>query len=178
MSRRCSVALFALLLFFGSATLWAAPTALPSLRQPAYVSNGYFAEQLQHNAQKSLQAQSVVKSLRNRPAGALGYLIVDLMLLKPGRHQLRVEVLNQQGNKVGELPFPEMEPVTAGRLPLYTAAVPIAGRFTEGLWFFKILDQVDHGTWYALATLAITVLEAEPLPKEAQPRRQPGGENE
>ncbi|MBF0096994.1 MAG: hypothetical protein HQM04_10535 [Magnetococcales bacterium] len=177
MSRRCAVQFLALLLSFASVPLWA-QSVLPPLRQPAYVSNGYFAEQLQQNEPKTPQAQSVVKSLRNRSSGTLGYLLVDLMLLKPGQHQLRVDVLNQQGDKAGELPFPEMAPVTAGRLPLYTAAVPIAGRFTEGLWFFKILDQVDHGTWYALATLAITVLEAEPPKNEAQPRRQPGGENE
>ena len=177
MSRRYALQIIALFFSCCTVPLWA-QSPVPLLRQPAYISNGYFAEQLQSKEQKGLQAKSVAKNLRNRPDGALGYLVVDLMLLKPGRHQMRVDVLNQHGDKAGELPFPEMAPVTAGKVPLYTAAVPIAGRFTEGLWFFKILDQVDHGTWYALATLAITVLEGEPSKKEAQPRQQPGGENE
>ncbi|WP_193771436.1 hypothetical protein, partial [Candidatus Magnetaquicoccus inordinatus] len=102
------------------------------------------------------------------------------ILVKPGRHQLRVELFTQQGDKAGTLHFPEIAAVQQGTAPLYTASVPIKGRFTTGLWFFKIQDQIDHGTWYALDTLAIMVLQATPETKQnkAQPRQHHGEEDE
>lgn len=134
----------------------------PSLfRQPAYITNAYFADQVVEGENGAVQPLSAVKALRRRASGPLGYLILDLMLTTPGVHTLRVDILNQRGDKVDTISYPPLKAAKQGDLPLYTAASPITGNFSAGLWFFKIFDQVNNGTWYALDTLGVVVLEAE-----------------
>ncbi|MBF0401511.1 MAG: hypothetical protein HQL90_12185 [Magnetococcales bacterium] len=134
------------------------PDRLP-FRQPAYITNAYFSDHITAGEDGAVRPLSVVKALRNHPTEPLGHLILDLMLVTPGLHHLRVDILNQQGNKVGGLHYPPVQSVKQGDLPLYTAASPITGNFSAGLWFFKVFDQVNNGTWYALDTFSIVVLD-------------------
>ncbi|MBF0183818.1 MAG: hypothetical protein HQM06_05445 [Magnetococcales bacterium] len=168
-----------LLAWLCMAQAWA-EKSVPQFRQPAYISNAYFADQLRESTAGQMQPRAILRALRASSSGPLGHLVLDLIPVKPGRHHLRVDVLNQQGEKAGEFSFPEMVVLQRGELPLYTASVPISGQFAAGVWFFKIYDQVDHGTWYALDTLAILVSATaqDAARVGAQPRQQQGGENE
>ena len=130
-----------------------------SFRQPAYMTNAYFSDQISEQADGSVRPMSAVKALRNHPSGLLGYLILDLMLVKQGAHSFRVEIIDQQGEKVGELTYPPVQAPKEGSVPLYTIATPITGLFSPGLWFFKVFDQLNSGTWYALDTFGVMVLD-------------------
>lgn len=135
--------------------------ASASFRQPAYITNAYFSDQISEQADGSIRPVSAVKALRNHPSGLLGYLILDLMLVKRGAHSFRVEIIDQQGEKVGDLTYPPVEAATEGNVPLYTIATPITGFFSPGLWFFKVFDRLNNGTWYALDTFGAMVLDPE-----------------
>ncbi|MEO5350677.1 MAG: hypothetical protein H7836_13695 [Magnetococcus sp. YQC-3] len=137
--------------------------AATAFRQPAYITNAYFSDQISEQADGSIRPMSAVKALRNRPSGLLGYLILDLMLVKRGAHSFRVEIINQQGEKVGELTYPPVEAPTEGSVPLYTIATPITGLFSPGLWFFKVFDRLNNGTWSALDTFGVMVLDPEKI---------------
>ncbi|MEO5364464.1 MAG: hypothetical protein H7838_12690 [Magnetococcus sp. DMHC-8] len=140
--------------------LWSLPgTAAPAFRQPAYITNAYFSDQVAEDDEGGVRPLSMVKVLHNQPSGLLGYLILDLLLIKPGVHAFRVEIISQQGDKVGEMAYPAVPTFKAGTLPLYTAAMPISGHFSPGLWFFKVFDRINNGTWYALDTFSIMVLD-------------------
>ncbi|WP_130472996.1 hypothetical protein, partial [Candidatus Magnetaquicoccus inordinatus] len=102
MSRRLWFCICSLWLGGANSGLASAQTALPPLRQPAYISNAYFTERLQEDAQGRLRS-TPLHALSYRASGELGYLVLDLILVKPGRHQLRVELFTQQGDKAGTL---------------------------------------------------------------------------
>ena len=135
------------------------PQPPPQPRPPAYLSNAYFSDAVNETTDGVIRPLSVVKALRNQPSGRLGYLILDMVLVRRGRHTFRVEISNQQRQTVGTLNYPSVKTAKQGALPLYTAASPISGHFSAGLWFFKVLDQVDNGTWNALGTLAVVVVD-------------------
>lgn len=130
-------------------------------RQSVYITNAYFSDQVAEGKEGTIQPLSVVKALQNRPSGPLGYLILDLMLVTPGTHTFRIDILDQQSKRVDTLHYPPIHATQQGKLPLYTATNPILGHFPAGLWFFKIFNQINYGTWRALDTLSIVVLETE-----------------
>lgn len=130
-------------------------------RQPVYITNAYFSDQIAEGKEGAIQPLSVVKALKNRPSGPLGYLILDLMLVTPGTHTLRIDIINQQGKQVDTLRYPPITTAKQDAFPLYTATNPISGTYSAGLWFFKLFDQINNGTWYAVDTFSIVVLDTE-----------------
>ncbi|MBF0462387.1 MAG: hypothetical protein HQL87_13460 [Magnetococcales bacterium] len=144
------------------------PQAPFAFLKPAYITNAYFSDQVTEGENGAVRPHSAVKALRNRASGPLGYLILDLILVKPGEHTLRLDIINQQGEKVGESGYPLIKMSKQGELPLYTAATPLSGKFSAGLWFFKIWDQVAHGTWYRLGVFSIMVVDVDEQSKIKQ----------
>ncbi|MBF0371659.1 MAG: hypothetical protein HQL52_19660 [Magnetococcales bacterium] len=139
---------------------------LPSLaqagkyRQPAYITNLYFSDKMAREGE-FVRPLAVVKALRPRPSGTVGYVILDLLLVDPGVHHFKINILDNKAKKVTELAFEGVAMPKGGALPLFTAAGAVSGAFTPGVWFFKVYDQVDQGPWKALGTFAVTVIEEE-----------------
>ena len=135
--------------------------AAPSYRQPAYITNAYFSDKMTEEENELLRPLAVVKALRSRTSGVVGYLVLDLLLIEQGEHHFKVNILNPQGDKVTDLVYPPVRVSKPGDLPLYTAAGAVSGSFYPGVWFFKVFDQVDSDHWVALGTFSIMVLDME-----------------
>ena len=127
-------------------------------RQPAYISNAYFSDKMAEQGD-SIQPMAVVKALRTRPSGVVGYFILDLILAHKGTHHFKVNIINQEGEKITDLVYAPVESPKSEILPLYTAAGAISGEFTPGLWFFKVYDRVDNGNWQPLGAFSIMLLD-------------------
>ncbi len=149
-----------LLFFFSLLPLLAVPeTALAGkYRQPAYISNAYFSDKMAEQGGETIQPMAVVKALRTRPTGVVGYFILDLILAHKGTHHLKVNIINQDGDKITDLVYAPVASPKDETLPLYTAAGAISGDFSPGLWFFKVYDRVDRGNWQPLGAFSIMLL--------------------
>jgi hypothetical protein len=130
-------------------------------RQPAYISNAYFSDTIAREG-KNIEPITVMKALQPRRADEeVGYFILDLILTMPGRHEFKVSILDKSGDKVSELNYPLVKAPKDIDQPLYTAVGSISEKIGPGLWFFKVYDRVNKGTWYRLGIFAITVLPAD-----------------
>ncbi len=129
-------------------------------RQPAYISNAYFSDEIAKDGEQ-IQPLTVIKSLHTRDSGEVGYFILDLVLTHPGRHEFKVNILNKSGNKVMELTFPKVKAPKKSRLPLYTAVGSISGKVYPGLWFFKVYDRVNSSMWHRIGVFAITIADPD-----------------
>ena len=143
--------------------------AASSFRQPAYITNAYFSDKMTEEENELLRPLAVVKALRSRTSGVVGYLVLDLLLVDQGEHHFKVNILNPQGEKVTDLVYPPVHVSKQGDLPLYTAAGAVSGSFYPGIWFFKVFDQVDSNNWSALGTFSIMVLDMEQV-KSSDPK--------
>lgn len=135
--------------------------AAPNFRQPAYITNAYFSDKIEEEENKGVRPLAVVKALRSRSSGVLGYLILDLVLIKEGLHHFKVSIINPQGDKVTDLTYPPVEKKGGTPYPLYTAAAAASGNFPPGIWFFKVWDRVNDGTWFALDTFSVMVIDPD-----------------
>lgn len=136
-----------------------------SYRQPAYITNAYFSDKITEEENEVLRPLAVVKAFRSRSSGVVGYFILDLVLVKRGVHHFKVDIMNPGGKKVTDLVYSPVQLSKEGDLPLYTAAGSISGNFPPGIWFFKVFDRVNNGTWSALGTFSIMILDpGESLP--------------
>ncbi|MBF0193918.1 MAG: hypothetical protein HQL71_05145 [Magnetococcales bacterium] len=126
-------------------------------RQPAYVSNAYFSDKVA-KVGELIQPLTVIKALKNRSVGEVGYFIMDLILTHDGRHQFKVNILNKSGEKVSELNYPKVSAPKDSPYPLFTAVGSISNKIpTDEIWFFKVYDRVNGGIWHRLGTFAISI---------------------
>ncbi len=142
-------------------------------RQPAYISNAYFSDKMAEQGGETIQPLAVVKALRTRPTGVVGYFILDLILAHKGTHHFKVNIINQDGEKITDLVYAPVKSTQAETLPLYTAAGAISGEFSPGLWFFKVYDRVGNGNWQPLGAFSIMLLDPDRVsrPGNKQKRR-------
>lgn len=127
-----------------------------SFRQSAYIANAYFSDRMVQKGE-TMQPMSVVKTLRTNTNGMAGYFVLDLVLTVRGEHHFKVDVLDQDGKVVTRLDYPPVKVAKEDHLPMYTAAGAITGKFTPGLWFFKVYDQLDRKKWEHLGTFGVLV---------------------
>lgn len=128
-------------------------------RQPAYITNAYFSDKITEEENEVLRPLAVVKAFRSRSSGVVGYLILDLMLVKQGVHHFKVDIITPNGDKITDLVYPPVQLSKSGDLPLYTAAGAISGDFPSGLWFFKVFDRVNNSASSTLGTFAIMIID-------------------
>ncbi|MBF0341481.1 MAG: hypothetical protein HQL95_11055 [Magnetococcales bacterium] len=128
-----------------------------SYRQSAYISNAYFSDKMAMKGE-NMQPMSVVKALRSGSGGMVGYFVLDLVLTAPGMHHFKVDILDQESNLITQLDYPPVKAAKEDKLPMYTAAGTISGKFTPGMWFFKVMDQLDKKPWENLGTFGILVV--------------------
>lgn len=145
------------LLLLAMLLLMASTSQAAKYRQPAYITNTYFSDKIVEDDDGVIRPLSVVKALRHRSSGVVGYLILDLMLVKRGVHRFKVDIITPRGKKISELAFAPVQHTKRGDNPIYTAAGAVSGNFAPGVWFFKVFDRVNNGNWVALATLSITI---------------------
>ncbi|MBF0448558.1 MAG: hypothetical protein HQL67_10180 [Magnetococcales bacterium] len=129
-------------------------------RKPAYISNAYFSDKMSETKDQ-IQPLSIVKALEAQTDGVIGYFVLDLILTQSGSHNFKVNILNQAGDKVTDLTFPQVEAPKESVFPLYTAAGSVSGDIHPGLWFFKVYDRVDSDVWHSLGTFSIMVVSPE-----------------
>lgn len=156
---RC-VALFGLCLLPLPVQGWSENAGVYVYRQSAYISNAYFSDQIAKDGDL-IEPLTVVKALQSQSSPVVGYFILDLILTQAGHHEFKVNVLNKAGRKVTDLTYPQVEAINDGSYPLYRAVGSISDALYSGLWFFKVYDRVNGGTWHRLGTFAVTILVAE-----------------
>jgi hypothetical protein len=157
----CFGAAFLLCLLFAASEVSAKSSTKKLYRQSAYITNAYYSDKIAKEG-KQIQPLTVVKSLQTQKSGVVGYFVLDLILTHPGRHEFKVNILDKSGKKVSDLTYPVVKAANESFFPLYTAVGSISSsKISSGLWFFKVYDRVNGGTWHRLGTFAVTILVPE-----------------
>lgn len=120
-------------------------------RQPAYITNVYFANQPER-VDGFVQPDRVFNKLKAKDPNVVAYLVLNLVSDK-GVHEVDIEILDRDGKRFDQLKF---APVTADRDDWsYTATGRFGGELPEGGIFFKIWDRLDKGERVNIGTFRL-----------------------
>ncbi|MCW8943150.1 MAG: hypothetical protein OQL27_00165 [Sedimenticola sp.] len=120
-------------------------------RQPAYLTNLYFANKLQQEG-GFVQPDKVFNKLKASDKDVGAYVVLNLVVDK-GEHQVEVDILDKNGTLFDKLKF---EPVLANQDDwTYTATGQFGGELPEGGIFFKVYDSHEGGVKEVIGTFRL-----------------------
>ena len=136
-----------------------AATAMPSLagrfRQPIYITNAYFCNELKNN-DGNLQPDRVFNVMKANEEKLRAAFVMNLVADK-GTHSLEVDLMNNKAEKIDTI---KLQPVEASENDFaYTAVAMFGGSMPLGGVFFKIYDAVDGGRRRPVGTVRLMTAE-------------------
>ncbi|OGQ94628.1 MAG: hypothetical protein A2521_06300 [Deltaproteobacteria bacterium RIFOXYD12_FULL_57_12] len=162
MNRLQDVSLGRILVLFFFLLLAATPAFALNYKQPAFISNLYFCNNLVQKG-NSLQPDTVVSTIAANDPKAAVHLVVDLVGNK-GVHNLEVELLDMNGV---QLPITlKFKPWSAANDDsIFRLTNRLAGTFPAGGIFLKVYDTLDNGNKTLLGVFrTMTVQIAQKAP--------------
>ncbi|MBF0309882.1 MAG: SPOR domain-containing protein [Magnetococcales bacterium] len=127
-------------------------------KDPAFLINAFFSNQYNRGHGTLWNTATVVKALPMRTDGALGFFVLDVLLVAPGRHQVAVEITDTTHHRLAEMVFDEVD--TGQEESVFTAAVGLEGNsLGTGRLFFKVFDRRKGEQPRLLGTSSILLMD-------------------
>jgi len=120
-------------------------------RQPAYVTNAYFTDNLISEGNQS-KPNHIVNVVRSHYKDTRGYLVLDLIIDK-GTHFISIDILDSEGRKFESYDFPRA--VADKNDFILSLNLHYGGDLPDGGIFFKLYDKFENKGKTVLGTFRI-----------------------
>lgn len=134
-----------------SALLWPGAGLAGKFRQPAYITNLYFSDQLAA-AESASPGPNIFNKLKAGDDDVSAYLLLD-MVVDSGEHHVEIEILDSEGRLFDKLEF---EPVLAAQDNWrFMGTGRFGGALPDGGLFFRVYDSHEGNAKAMIGTFRL-----------------------